>query len=153
VGWAVFDDENLARNAAMYVEQTTSGVNVMGQRIVYRMLACYRAWSLEKHYQLAESWARQTLLDNAQEFMSLIAPFCANIQGMPVNKKGMFAWFQARNPEHFEAARERAGVLLVTGEACGFNAKDLPGWYRMSMGHTWRYTSYALTALRKELDR
>lgn len=130
VGWLLTRDEGLAKSAADYVEKTTSGVNVDAQLRVAGTLAYMLGHPLEtaRIYHAA----RVSLITNANAFLRALEPHCKTIEGLPVNHRGMFAWFYADDPERFAAALETSGVAVVEGRACG--AQE-PGWYRLSLGH------------------
>lgn len=146
VGWLATDDAALAAKAAYHVEVSTSGVSTPSQMHLLGILNGIRARpeDTKRLYRLAA----RVLEENADSFNDLVADHCARIGGLPASGRGMFAWFQARDPEAFASALVRAQVKLVTGEACGVYGA---GWYRMSLGHEAEYTRKALTKLDQEI--
>lgn len=147
VGWLVTGDAAIAREAADFVEQTTSGVSTVSQWSVANTLRSMREHPRDTRQRYAR--ARQTLMKNGEVFLSNLMGHCAAIHGVPNSMRGMFAWFKVREPVRFERALQKAKVALVTGEACGMTEA---GWYRMSCGHRNDFTERALTALQQALS-
>lgn len=139
VGWALVKHEAVAKKAAMYIEQTTSGVCTLAQihvanilrftrKEVARTQACYQnAYDVLRHNNITFDSTIRTYIDTRA-----------------ANGLGMFQWFLPKSPEGFAAALKLAKVKLVEGAACGSGYKD---WYRMSMGHRTLYTEQALERL------
>lgn len=144
LGWLVTDNEELAAKAAFHIEITTSGVSVLSQRYVSKLFKYQR-----EHKETVRGTylkAREILLKNADTFNQSLGSYCSVIQGVPLDGRGMFAWFQIA-PEHqnnFVVTTKKLKIKLVTGDACG--VKD-SGWYRMSMGHRIDFTQEALEKL------
>lgn len=147
VGWLATREPEVALNAARYVEFSTSGVNTAAQRVVAVALREQR-----HHGETGFGYtaARSHLLTNGAAFLEKVAPYCEVVKGMPIDGRGMFAWFKARDPNRFATALHATKTLLVTGEACGVSKYD--GWYRMSMGHEVEFTERALSKLKEALD-
>lgn len=147
VGWLVTEEEDLANEARLYVERTTSGVSAPAQEYVAHAL---RHMRLGNHYN--ELWAaREDMLANGEDFRNILGPYCQQIQGVPASEQGMFAYFRVHNDligERFNWALGDARVALVSGEACG--AKE-PGWYRMNMMERRTTTRAALNAIKEHL--
>lgn len=138
VGWLCTERPEIAEAARRYVEQTTSGVPTTSQyHVAYTLYA-----TQDIRPQLFQR-ARDTLLDNAEQFYRLI-PWTWDIEGLA---RGMFAWLRPRDPDHFKACLAKAGILMVSGEACG-----LPGWFRASLGLDTRTTRAAIDALLAQLE-
>lgn len=148
LGWLLTDDKALAEKAAFYEEVTTSGVSVLSQRYVAKLLKYQR-----EHQDVVQNTytkSRNILLKNGDNFNQLLGSYCSIIQGVPLDGNGMFAWFQI-HPEYqdkFISAINKLQIKLVTGSACGI---DDPGYYRMSMGHRADFTQEALEKLHTEL--
>lgn len=142
VGWLCTNEKAIADAAAHHVEITTSGVSVLSQEHLYK---CLWQWSPDYgNEKLAE--AKESLNQNSMLFQQLMQGMVRMVDGVPKNGKGMFAWFQAQDPEKFAIALKEAKVMLVTGEACG---ESKPDFYRMSMGNKPEVTREALTKLRE----
>lgn len=144
LGWLLTDNKELANKATLYQEITTSGVSVLSQRYVAKLLKYQR-----EHQNMVQNTyakARNVLLNNGNSFNQLLGKYCSVIQGIPLDGKGMFAWFQI-HPEYqekFVNAIDKLKIKLVTGDACGTTDS---GWYRMSMGHRTDFTQEALEKL------
>lgn len=150
LGWLVTDDEKLAEKAIFHQEITTSGVSVLTQRYGAQLFKYQR-----EHQNIAQAsyeTARDILLKNGDNFNQAMGPYCSIIQGVPLDGRGMFAWFKIapEYQEEFKIAITKLKIKLVTGEACGVKED---GWYRMSMGHRVNFTQEALGKLEKELAR
>lgn len=123
VGWLVTQDEQIAKLASRYVEQTTSGVALSSQHHVAATLRNTENIRPELYEK-----ARKDLILNYERFDLYIGKY---IDNLATDRKGMFAWFKAKDPEKFAKALETSGVAMVTGKACGL---DEAGVYRASMG-------------------
>lgn len=125
IGFVATNDERLAKSIAYYVEITTSGVSIASQLILSRLLDAHEAYSNEVDDLYVG--ARKCLLNNAESFNKLIAPFCTKVSDL---RSGMFAWFQPADLERFNMAIVASKIKLVTGDACGHQ----PNHFRMSLG-------------------
>lgn len=148
LGWLVTGDKRIAEKAAFYQEITTSGVSVLSQRYGAQLLKYQR----EHANVVGASYetARDVLLRNGEIFNQTMGSFCSVIQGVPLDGRGMFSWFQV-DPEYqdkFVAATNKLKIKLVAGDGCGVKEK---GWYRMSMGHRTNFTQEALEKLNAEM--
>src|SRR5262249_10876159 len=109
VGWLVTKDEDFAKDAARYVEATTSGVSVLPQHRVAKVLWYKREEPDE--FEQGYMKARQTLLANAGLFNNLLGKYVRSVEGTPNNGVGMFAYFVPHNGPAFRVALNRANVL------------------------------------------
>jgi aspartate/methionine/tyrosine aminotransferase len=125
IGFVATNDDELAKSMTYYVEIATSGVSIASQLILIRLLEAQHGYSHETD-RLYNS-ARQCLLNNAESFEKLIAPFCTKVSDL---RSGMFAWFQPADLERFNMATVESKIKLVTGVACG----GAPEQFRMSLG-------------------
>lgn len=125
IGFVATNDDELAKSMAYYVEIATSGVSIASQLILSRLLEAKEGYPQEMD-RLYNS-ARQCLVNNAESFEELIAPFCTKVSDL---RSGMFAWFQPADLERFNMAITESKIKLVTGEACGGS----PDHFRMSLG-------------------
>lgn len=149
LGWLITDDKKIAEQAELYQEITTSGVSVLTQRYGARMLKYQR-----EHKDIVDAsyeTARDILIKNGDLFNQVMGPYCSVIQGVPLDGRGMFAWFRVEQDHHerFIAAINKLNIKLIRGESCGMIEKD---WYRMSMGHRTNFTQEALEKLNNELS-
>jgi aspartate/methionine/tyrosine aminotransferase len=142
IGWALCYDAYTATKMAEYVELHTSGVCVPAQRKVAACLA-----NLDK-LQTGFDKARRELLINADIFWQNLGGFVDQVEGVPDNGTGMFAWFKIY-PDvsiQFVQALETAKVRLIEGAACG-----IPGYWRMSMAQDPDLTYQALSGIKKAI--
>jgi aspartate/methionine/tyrosine aminotransferase len=146
VGWAAFDDPELAKKAALFVEITTSGVSAISQQYMTNVLKRTRLYPDEMKQLYSD--ARKTLQYNADMFNDVVAKHCSIVKGASTDRRGMFAYFKIDDYARFDKALKTAKLLVVSGNACG--EKEL-GWYRMSMGHRSEHTEQALESLRTQL--
>ncbi len=144
IGWLATNDGILAAKAAEYVEITTSGVSTDAQQRLTTVLDFFQdSASAGDVYRLAA----YILKCNAAVIMKNTESFLDEARGATVDKKGMFAYIKARDPEKFDWALEQAKVKVIPGKACGGEY----GWYRINAGHKYLYTTEAMQALRKAL--
>lgn len=152
VGWLATEEKWLADAAREHVELTTSGVSVPAQQIVADALL---ALNVEPaYYKEAYRQARRAMLKNGKLFREIMGEYCVEIEGVPRNGKGMFAWFQTAPATNFAEALRRAKVAAVSGDACGMDKDsrfNCSGWWRMNMCHDNNYTEAALLAVRGAL--
>lgn len=141
VGWLVTEDEYLARLAGQYVEQHTSGVATTSQ---YHVAATMR--NLEGVEHRVKRDFRVQLYSNRALFHGYLEDHI--IDRETDFNRGMFAWFEPKNPEQFKAAIDKLKILMVDGSACG-----APGCYRASLGLTNSKFHSAVLALVKELEK
>lgn len=132
IGWVATENERLAQLAAEFVEKTTSGVSILSQMFLYRLLGEIKSSSLHSEEQFTKIGS-ELLCETSNEFMHLAmhVPIFERIEGHPLCGQGMFAWVKAKDPARFELALELAKVKVVAGKHCGQNE---PGWYRISLG-------------------
>ena len=143
IGWLATNNEKIAKEAATYVEKTTSGVNVNAQYHLNGILYILSLGHTDKTYENA----RNEMLENGKMFMHYLGKYIKNCDGVPVSGKGGFAWFQVENPNHFNEALKRANVRMIPGSACGGGSD----WFRASMVYDLDHTGQALEQLSKEL--
>lgn len=144
VGWVVTPDPELAKLMSAFMEITTSGVSVASQGHVADLLKSIGSGYETQVVHVGFKKARETLELNAELFRLYVSPLCERVDGLPVNSRGMFAWFKAKDHARFEAALAASEVKLVTGIACGMTEE---GWYRMNLGHRTTTIKAALTLL------
>jgi aspartate/methionine/tyrosine aminotransferase len=143
IGWLVTSNKEIAKQAANYVEFTTSGVALPTQLYAGQCLAQMR----EACPYAALDKARADLLENGEIFKYYLGDRVVTYEGVPGDGTGMFAWFSVEDPYYFNEALDRVNIRLVSGPACGGSEKH----YRMSMGLEPVKTDEALSKLRKEL--
>jgi aspartate/methionine/tyrosine aminotransferase len=147
VGWAIFQNELVARKAAEYVEITTAGVSNLSQEFLRATLAKTernpRAW------QNRQTLARSELGAAGDEFYAMLGPYCDHIHGVPAGHGGMFAWFEPKDLERFDKALTDTKVKLVNGMHFGANFS----WFRMNLGADRETLRHGLTLLKKELSK
>lgn len=141
VGWLVTQDEDIARLATRYVEQTTSGVATTSQ---YHVAATMRNVEGVKHRVKRDF--RVQLFANRALFFGYLED---HISDRSVDfDNGMFAWFEPKDPAAFKAAIDKLKILMVDGAACG-----VPGHYRASLGLTNAKFHSAVLSLVRELEK
>ncbi len=150
IGWLTTEDPLIASQAEFYMEITTSGVSVASQAYLTKVLKYQREHIDEAVNSYVDG--HKILVQNGDAFNDLITPYCSNVQGVPNDGQGMFAWFNVlpEQQKRFDEALKTANVKLVTGDACGEKEK---GWYRMSMGHRVDFTQEVLGKLSKEMGK
>ncbi len=148
IGYAVFNDPELAKKAALFVEITTSGVSAISQQYMTKVLK-YTRQHPEELEQLYND-ARHVLYGNGDIFNHYISSYCSILKGSSVDYKGMFAYFKVEDYKHFDKALTAARVMVVSGKACGEKEE---GWYRMSLGHRHDLTLKALETLGAALKK
>lgn len=141
VGWLVTQDEDLAKFATRYVEQTTSGVATTSQ---YHVAATMRNVEGVKHRVKRDF--RVQLFANRALFLGYLEDHIVDRSADFDN--GMFAWFEPKDPAAFKAAIDKLKILMVDGAACG-----VPGHYRASLGLTNAKFHSAVLSLVKELEK
>lgn len=139
VGWLVTENGALAGHAQQFVEQTTSGVSTVGQHHVAATLR-----NTERVRKDLYTSAEFVLKTNRSRFNLYLDKYITDLG----TGKGMFMWFQAKDPEKFANALSASGVIMVTGKACG---DERPGVYRASLGLDLMPHQNAVIALSKEL--
>lgn len=149
LGWAIFNDPDLAEAAASFVESTTSGVSIASQKIAHATLLYELK---EDHPPFDIAAARQTLNKNVEMFDQAIIPICDYSLGLPAGNGGMFAYFHVdgESGDKFKAALDSSGVKLIPGSLLG-ETED--GWWRMSLGQSNLYTEKVLEALTTHLQK
>lgn len=145
VGWALTNDESIAKSMAHFIEITTSGVSILSQMHVASVLSWMGRFK-DSATRLMKD-ARWEIRENGVEFKNYLGRMIEEYRGVPDSGVGMFAWFKVKQEKRFLEALDRSKVRLVTGQACGM---EQPGWYRMSCGHRIDYTRAALSQLNKE---
>lgn len=143
IGWLTTNDKDLAARAADYVEATTSGVSRASQAVLSAMVTMSSSPDFEK----AMKSARKSLLGNADLFCKKLEDFLDELQGLPANYKGGFAWFKPQDYQKFEHALGKAEVHLTQGEDCGGDE----GWYRMNLGASSLQLDFGLSKIRKAM--
>lgn len=141
IGWLVTESEHLAKSAATYVEQTTSGVSMPSQHFLFQLLSNLETMS-EVEQAKRIQMGRDALLDTATELSAIDGYF---VNGFKYTGKGMFAWVEAFDPEHFRDVLQRAKVKVVGGEHCGATNS----WFRISLGVTPETMRAAVQAISK----
>jgi aspartate/methionine/tyrosine aminotransferase len=128
VGWLVTDIAEIAELAGRYVEQTTSGVPTTSQHHVAATLR-----NTENIRDELYAKAKRDLDINFQRFDLYVGKYIDYIQPAwgDLQRRGMFAWFKAKDPEKFARALNASGIIMVSGKACG---NEVEGVYRASMG-------------------
>lgn len=143
IGWVTTNDKDLAARAADYVEATTSGVSRASQAVLSAMVTMSSSPDFEK----AMKSARKSLLGNADLFCKKLEDFLDELQGLPANHKGGFAWFKPQDYHKFEHALGKAEVRLTPGKDCGGEE----GWYRMNLGASSLQLDFGLSKIRKAM--
>lgn len=143
IGWLATDNRELAAKAIEYVDRTTSGVSRQSQAVLMAMVAI----SGNPDFDKAMKSARKSLLANADLFMSGIEDFLDELQGLPANRRGMFAFFRPQDCQKFEHALRKSDVQLTPGSACG--VRD--DWYRMNLGASPLQLEFGLSKIRKAM--
>lgn len=137
IGWLATDNIQIAKDAATYVEQTTSGVSGMSQQLLLNVLV-----NLSKPRNAEETFhlygdARSTLVSNArlvfEAMKDVIGKGNLLLNGtkdftMP---NGMFAWVRAKDAEKFSEALRKAEIKTINGVNFGIEDKN---WHRISLG-------------------
>jgi len=141
VGWLVTQNPEIAKLAARYVEQTTSGVATTSQ---YHVAATMR--NVEGVQHRVKRDFRVQLFANRAVFFGYLEDHIEDHSADFDN--GMFAWFKPKDPAAFKAAIDKLKILMVDGAACG-----CPGFYRASLGLTNAKFHSAVLSLVKELEK
>lgn len=147
IGWLVTPDEELAILAAQYVEKTTSGVALPSQDFLKQFLANLEELSPDEADTLIAK-ARQMLADTSRAFLDLQDMFI-DVQGCPINGRGMFAWVRATKPARFRKVLDDAKVKVVDGSFCGGSS----GYFRVSLGVTPETMRAAVKAIQEADSR
>jgi len=145
IGWAAFKDPKAAREAALYVESTTSGISSIAQN--YALGFLQKVQTERNWFEFLRGIAADTLRKNAGVFNQYIRPFTYNVSGIPSGHGGMFAWFQPADYDAFTRALRAARITLVDGVHAG-----KPGFYRMNLGLTADIFESACRDLNTALD-
>ena len=146
VGWLSTSIPDIAKFAAHFIEITTSGVSVVSQIIASKVILDDLAGKFDE----GRKKARSTLISNGIHFAMALSEYVDNVQGVPANATGMFAFFHIKTEfqKVFDAVLKAKKIFLVNGKSCGMIDE---GWYRMNLGQTSEYVRDTLYVLKEEL--
>lgn len=144
VGWLATHNQEFADAAKQYIEQTTSGVSQVGQRLTAQAIRY-----IYGHSDGLVDRVRRQMQENQDIILGTIGKF---LQIKPDKlAPGMFLWVNVpdfMNMSRLDRALEASKIAVLRGSACG---KTETGWYRWSLGQPAEYTRAAMEELEKNL--
>lgn len=143
VGWAFFGDADIAKLAASYMEETTSGVSEHAQK--YAELLLDKKLKNPERFQYLLKEAVGILCDN-QELMDFSLRNAQLSDLSKVHRGGLFRWFKPDRND-FAAKLQEAKVMMVDGKHCG-----MEGWWRANLGGSNSNFAAACAALKGALE-